>query len=319
MNIIYIKNSTDIDKVITDGIIILEIKLDSISYSKLLDKALEYKLEVFKKITTKYQFDNSEYTVGNSNFIPVDLLNNEYNIYLGLSKPTQDKAKVQLLQLKANLLKNEQLNNNYLEHAQSSLVIEYSQGIESALMLDLELFHQYINATAIILTGDESKYFTCTNSKEDNEIIVSKSNRDVEYNYYYLPKLKVYEPKKKIVVLNKLDYKYAIQNLMNKEYILGFIDDLGNNNFFNNKCIENNIENSNTVNYQKKLYPNQSDIMLTIINIVEQYGSVEVYKVSDLKLEQISVLEHDELEYQKLILNYKNCLKNELSMGIELL
>lgn len=311
MEIIVIKNVKDFELVTNDSIVVIEIAISQEVFKQIVNLSLKYNIDVYKKITNKYQKYNKAFSLDCNNYFQIDILNPKYNSYLGLTKPKINQVRNQISQVK-QLLTNSRVDD-------SSLVINQCFKLEPALQADSNFFHKYIDGQHLCLTTDASKYFSYSNQKTDSDTIVSKSNRDLKYNYYFIPESECYKPRSKLVIVSSYDYKYAVQNLLTGEYHIGFDDQLKYSSYFQKQCNNNQVLTTYQVNYQNKLFESQCEISLATINLVEANGSLEVYEIVSGSLQLVTVLEKDTIEYQLFVLNYKNSLEQKQGVNFKAL
>lgn len=291
----------------------IDAKLDQELFDRLLDALMQRPIQVYKRIDNilaESQIIDERAAVANGDYIglehynPVDFFNNQYNHYLGLTGTSLSVGEERLNQLRVDL----QPKYDLLLEKQKRLVIETYRPINKRLEADLNLFHHTLDASYLAFTDNPDKWCTYAQSLSDGDVVISKSSRAAQNNYYMLPTSRRYDLAAKLLIVNSLDYQGAYKLGADDGYILVLSSQLGSNQYVRDVCSQYQVRISDDLNLSDSLYPKQDRKRLLIISLVEQCSSVELYEYSEGEAKLIESYDKYDYEYQKMLLNYKKDL-----------
>lgn len=204
-------------------------------------------------------------------------------------------------------------NNN------GKFVVEEYVKMTKALKDDVYKLFNFIGADHIAITTDSEKYFTCDNNLSDQDLLVAKSNNLVDNKYFFIPESNDYIAPKKFVLISDYQFKFAFNNLMNGDYIIGFKDNLRYSNYFTSSCQDFKVTTSTDLGWEPQpLYSNQDIESLALIRLVNTNYKVEVYDVVNNQLHYHGLVIKDSSEFKNFVLDYKNTLVNRYEKSINL-
>ncbi len=187
------------------------------------------------------------------------------------------------------------LMKNYLETLKNEDNLMANYGLKNNLISDdcqilnqhLSLIFKNCDANKIVYTCNESRMFNHVNFKFNDEQTVLVSNQKRNDEYFLIPQLKMYESYKNIVLITKSDYKYVMNQLIGRDYIFIFLDELQYSYYFNDICLKNNQQTTNTIIDNNGLSNIQMQYV-ALIKIVEQNEYVQVYRCHENELEHLN-------------------------------
>lgn len=311
MNYIIIKDEIDILKIANQKVIFIDTKFNQMLFEPLLDRYLNDEIEAYVKINNEYahntidderlRISNGD-TFGLEHYIQVDFMNNQYNKYLGLRKFETDKT----INVLNEFRKQQARYYDLLLDDEKKLVIEKYCEINEQLSNDINMLHYTIDARGIALTSNPNAYFTYCEQMTSSEKLISRSNKSASNKFFLLPQNIQYQPVNKVVYVDGIDYKEAFKLIRDDDYIIILNDELFANRFIVNQCSEYNIKSQLDFNLPQSKYIGQNRNILLYIKLIEEYGELDIYEISENKLHFKEKLEKNTYNYQKMILNYKN-------------
>lgn len=297
------------------------LKLAELSNSKsiIIFKAIRNKLShIDVLVEQKLILDNIDNIeqIELQNYVHYDVNNSQYDEYLGISSlATKDRIEVTIAEVRASLnnkCPQETISQEWLLTSNNgNFVVEYHEQVNDQLNQDVDDLFHFINASFIVITSDLKKIYSCGAELGKNDRVIAKSSNIVDHKYFFIPDSKAYIDPKKLVLINDYDFKFAFNNLMGGDYILGFNDNLRYSNYFMDNCKSFKVPTTNDFIAREKLFIDQDMESLAIINIVNQDGKLDIFEVEDNQLALRGTVDKYSEEYQNFLLDYKNTLYNK--------
>lgn len=238
-----------------------------------------------------------------------DLLNSEFDHYLNLDAVKHNQRQV-LLNLTTLELRSEVI--------ESSVINYYIQTTSYLEQLVEDLFRS-VDVDRIALTTNSSRFNTVQLEVEKNEILVARTNTKSSNQILIIEDEYKFHNPPHIVIINDYDYKYAIDNLFTKEYILGFNDNLESSAYFQYMLVQNNIKTVSKYCSQAILFPGQTINSLAVILLVQRYGHVQLSYIRDQQLITLPIIDIDNQQYKHLVLVYKHILHQKIIRDIDII
>lgn len=161
------------------------------------------------------------------------------------------------------------------------------------------LIFNNINVNQIAITTNQENHFKIIEKLDENDKLIAKASVDNNNQILLVPDDFRFKVTPTLVLLNDHDYKFAVNQLFNKKYILGFKDSLKDSQYFKSLCEQ----------YQIKTVDNT---ISAIISIVEKYGHLIISEVEDEQLVIRYQFTRNNEKYKRLVLVYKHCLKHNI-------
>lgn len=313
MSYLIINNLTDLEQISSYELFFVDTKFTNQYFIQLLELLITKPIKVYKRTNNIYATvaieeerkqiasDNVEYL---EHYHQVDFMNNHLNQYLQLKILELDSTQKSLDEFRA---KNQLVFEGQREH-NKHLVFEIYVKTNKLLLADIELFHHTTDCSCLAFTTDPDKYYTYQQDLIGTDILISKSNKPAINNYLMLPQAEDYKIHQKLLYIKTLDYKQIINRSNLQTFIIDVVDELKYNQFFNQLCIDNQLKLSNQIELSPTKYNSQNLDSQLQIKLVEENGYLEIYEYHDNQLKLIKILKKNSLDYQKMVLSYKNDL-----------
>lgn len=314
-----IKNNADLKKLDNEPKIIdIDCEITAEIIDSLID--IENVMQINLKTTNKYisKMKNDANQSPKYNEFKLDVENKKE--YLKISDEPKPKVELDYEKIIEDL-KNEVFSSMlpaYLYRPISkNFVVEYKAEVTSLFQNDIELILKKLDVAKIAVTSEINRAYTTVSNLNNEDNLIAVSSKDSNYEYFLLPALALHEKAPKVVLVGLEDFKYTTNNLLGTEVILCFYDELEYSNYFNSLIKE--FKQKTTFDYieEEKLYYNQNMQVLALINLVENYGQIDIYNIKNNELIFIEKLSKYTKEYEKFVLRYMLYLRFELPMVLK--
>lgn len=311
MKYLIINSLLDLEQLTDYHLFFIDTKFTNQYYERLLELLLIRPIKVYKRTNNIFaeiplEQEREQIASGDDQYLEhyhqVDFMNDHLNCYLQITKTKADPTQLALnkFRIKKQLEFEQQKEHNH------HLVFELYIKANSQLLADVELFHNCIDCCYLGFTSDASKYYSYQENLTDTDILISKSNKESDNNYFMLPQVGDYRIHQKLLYIKTVDYKQVINKSNLQEYIIDVVDDLKYSQFFNQLCKDSKLKLAHNIKLNKIKYNSQNTDCLLQIKLVEATGYLEIYQYENNQIKLMQILKKNSLEYQKMVLSYKN-------------
>ncbi len=318
MNFIIINgNNFYVDKSNDQLIVFIDCKFNSKIYFKLVELSKELKLYIFVKHTNRYTMqqlkDEREAIITN----PTKAIVDNYYRYQLDNLITSDNQVSSSIPTERHHL--EQLvNNQYLleQPIEKNFITEYKIDCNQLLKAYIELLFRNLNADKIAITADTEKINKLSSNLSNADKLIAISSNNVDDQIFFIADNILFKQSPKLVIIGQADYKYAVNKLLLKDYIIDFNDSLRYSKYFKQLCTEYGVQTTNQYSKQTTII-NDSFTITAIFDLVDNYGSIEIYQIKEQEQVLINKFTSQDLIYKRLKAEFNHCLKVNIQWTIE--
>lgn len=187
-----------------------------------------------------------------------------------------------------------------------------SKDLNHVALEDVKCTFKYADANNIVITTDESKYYTYSDEIETTDTVVASIESECNNKYIYIPSSRYYNFDKKLVIANLHNYKNILE-LDSEQYVVALDDDISYSKFIVDTFKNNGFEMLCNYQIRQKQSLNQNENALALINFLKYTEQVELVSVVDGQAEKVGTIDYNTSSFRNFILRYKKSIVNNES------